>query len=367
MMKTYAELLFSCLLATPAMAGPFPDAAGTPGSDAIAADDARITLWASGATVVRGAVDIANPDGALATFGAENDALGAADATPEEPYPVISLGDGGSIVLTFPKPFSDVPGPDFAVFENGFVDSFLELAHVEVSSDGVNFFRFPSTSLTVSDDDLGQGGAVDPTDIDQLAGKYHAGFGTPFDLARLPSDPMLDKQRITHVRVVDVVGSSSATLGTRDSAGRSIVDPYPTVFFSGGFDLDAVGAFSATSTSYAEWVSSQMRGDPSPTADPSGLGVPQGVEFFTGGTNLAVDRELGVSFDWLSYRSQGEFRIEASVNLDGWDVLAKSVSGGAMVAVDKDATVSVGSGMKKRVTVDLKPGSRYRFFRLAAE
>ena len=349
------------------MAGPFPGAAGTPGTDAVAADDTRITLWATAATVTRGPVDIANPDGAEATFGAESDAIGPADATPEEPYPVVSLGDGGSIVLTFSQPFCDVPGPDFAVFENGFVENFLELAHVEVSSDGVNFFRFPSTSLTVATDDLGQGGAVDPTDIDQLAGKYLAGFGTPFDLARLPFSPLLDKQRITHVKVVDVVGSSSRALGSEDSAGRVIVDPYPTVFSTGGFDLDAVGAFSATATTYAQWVASQMRSDPSPAADPSGLGVPQGVEFFTGGTNLSVDAAGKPSFDWLSYRSAGEFRIEGSDNLSEWDTLAKSVSGGTMTVNNVDAMVTVGSGMKKRVSVDIVAGSKYRFFRLAAE
>ena len=66
----------------------------------------------------------------------------------------VSLGDGGTVVLTFPQPIGDVPGPDFAVFENGFKafdnSFFLELAHVEVSSDGVNFYRFPSSSLTPS-------------------------------------------------------------------------------------------------------------------------------------------------------------------------------------------------------------------------
>jgi hypothetical protein len=362
-MKTFVSLYSSLTMA--AMAGPFPGAAGTSGSDAIAAGDSRITLWASGATVVRGPVDIAIPDGNKATFGAEADALGPADATPGEPYPVISLGDGGSIVLIFFQPFCDIPGPDFAVFENGFVENFLELAHVEVSSDGVNFFRFPSISLTAATGDLGQGGALDPSDIDQLAGKYLAGFGTPFDLARLPSSPLLDKQRITHVKVMDVVGSSSGMLGTKDSAGRMIVDPYPTVFFSAGFDLDAVGAFSASSASYSQWVSSQIRSDPSPTADPSGTGVPQGVEFFTGGTNLFVGE--GISFDWLSYRSAGEFRIEGSDDLEHWVILAKSVSGGTMMAVNGEAMVTVGSGMKKRVAVDLVAGSRYRFFRLAAE
>jgi hypothetical protein len=41
---------------------------------------------------------------------------------------------------------------------------------------------------------------------------------------------------VTHVRIVDVVGDGSA----RDSDGRVIWDPYPTIL-TAGFDLDAVG------------------------------------------------------------------------------------------------------------------------------
>ena len=37
---------------------------------------------------------------------------------------------------------------DFCVFENAFNDSFLELGFVEVSSNGNDFYRFPSTSFT---------------------------------------------------------------------------------------------------------------------------------------------------------------------------------------------------------------------------
>ena len=54
------------------------------------------------------------------------------------------LGDDGSLVLTFPAPIADGAGPDFAVFENAFSTEFLELAFVEVSSDGTNFTRFPA-------------------------------------------------------------------------------------------------------------------------------------------------------------------------------------------------------------------------------
>jgi hypothetical protein len=45
------------------------------------------------------------------------------------------------------------------------------------------------------------------------------------------------------VRIVDVVGS--LTLGSVDSLGNVVNDPYPTAFASGGFDLDAVGVLHA--------------------------------------------------------------------------------------------------------------------------
>ena len=58
--------------------------------------------------------------------------------------------------VTFASPIYNGEGPDFAVFENGFdiddeydptgVLHFLELAFVEVSSDGENFFRFPAVT-----------------------------------------------------------------------------------------------------------------------------------------------------------------------------------------------------------------------------
>ena len=69
-----------------------------------------------------------------------------------------------------------------------------------------------------------------------LAGKTLRGFGTPFDLRELAGTPGLDTRRVTHVRIVDVVGDGSS----RDSYGNPIYDPFPT-WGSGGFDLDGVG------------------------------------------------------------------------------------------------------------------------------
>ncbi|MGC4014251.1 MAG: hypothetical protein QM755_06990 [Luteolibacter sp.] len=221
-----ARLLLSLLLAPVAFAaGPYAPAAGQVGTTAIHKDDARFIAWAAGYwTPTYGS----NVD---ATWKTPDKALGKAKG---DSYDIVCLGDSGSITLWFPHPIKDETGADFAVFENAINGTFLELGFVEVSSDGVNFFRFPSASLTASA--VGGFGSVDPTNIDGLAGKYQQGYGTPFDLASLPDSPNLDKQHVRFVRIVDIIGNGTA----KDSSNRPIYDPYPTTG-SGGFDLDAIG------------------------------------------------------------------------------------------------------------------------------
>lgn len=346
-------------------AGPYAPPADEAGSDAVAADDPAIVQWATGGTLVRGKTDIRSETSPEVSFGEIGDALGMADSESSDFFSVVSLGDGGSATLTFARPIQDVPGSDFAVFENSFDDFFLELAHVEVSSDGVNFYRFPSVSLTQTETQVGTFGNIDATDLHNLAGKYRGGFGTPFDLAELKTRyPALDTQRITHVRVVDVVGSIDPGYGTRDSQGNLINDPFQTDFFTGGFDLDAVGAFSELPGSFEEWLASQGRTDVSTTADFLGNGVPQLVEFLTGGTNVEVKVEDGVvaiEFDWLSYREGVSFWLEGSDDLKNWLRLATSINGGDFRA-GGGAVVEVSEGSKKKVKV-LPPGG-YRYFRL---
>ena len=51
----------------------------------------------------------------------------------------------------------------------------------------------------------------------------------------------LDVNHITHVKIIDVVGSIDNFFARRDASARKINDPWPTPFESSGFDLDAVG------------------------------------------------------------------------------------------------------------------------------
>jgi len=234
-------LLVAAAFAPAALAGPYAPAAGLPGSTAIARDSAAIVGWASGyEDLVRGPVDISDIPSGFASFGAGTDALGPADAHVDS-LPVVSLGDGGRITLTFANPIANGSGADFAVFENGF-DGFLELAFVDVSSDGTNFFRFPAFSLTPTTSQAPAfGQSIDPTNLHNLAGKYLRGFGTPFDLTDLAGIPGLDINGVTHIRIQDVVGSIDPLYRALDSLGNAINDPWVTPFPQGGFDLDAVG------------------------------------------------------------------------------------------------------------------------------
>ena len=130
---------------------------------------------------------------------------------------------------------------DFAIFENTFLDSFLELAFVEVSTDSQSWARFPNESLSQHKTQTGSFGFTQPTKIHNLAGKYRHPYGTPFDLQDVAMMSNIRINEIRYVRIIDVVGSIDTLYAQRDSKNRIINDPWPTPFPSSGFDLDAVG------------------------------------------------------------------------------------------------------------------------------
>lgn len=388
----------------------------------------EIVAWATGvADLVRGHIKITDTNvthgtggevSNRATFGRAEDALGPSSAAdPDNPYEVVSLGDGGSITLTFPRPITDGPGWDFAVFENGFIDytnhpagdfmAWLELAHVEVSSDGVHFARFPSISLTrpyASGNYAGGDGfaTTRASTIHNLAGKYILGYGTPFDLADLAGvDPLVDVARITHVRVVDVVGINRRSVVrrvrigfdpvtgaplhedvsaaddpvarafiNRDSEGNEIVDPWPTPFWQGGFDLDAVGVrhqLPATPV-WASWRAERFTAAQledaavsGPAADPDGDGLPNLLEYALAGDPLVAERDAAPAVSlstppdsrlrivFTRHRADLVYAVQGSSDLREWDDIAIDPGAlGERVAVDDDAP----------------PGSPRRFLRL---
>jgi hypothetical protein len=221
----------------------FDGPGGEPGSKSIHKDDQAIIGWASEVTLERGWMQVSDTSFGRARTGKDSSTLGAFDGD------VVSLGDGGRATLSFNSEIVNRPGYDFAVFENGFkvgISYYLELAHVEVSYNGVDFVRFPSESLTDTSYQTNNFSYTKPENIYNLAGKHQAPYGTLFDLEEVGLDT------VKFIRIVDVVGSVNDSFGSRDNKGRIINDPFPSPFESSGFDLDAValvnGSFLSVNT-----------------------------------------------------------------------------------------------------------------------
>jgi hypothetical protein len=268
--------------------------AEAPGSTAVHMSNSTITAWADGYAGVQYGTDVAEE------WKQPGNALGPAQGISEE---VVCLGRGGQITLTFSGGIADGPGADFAVFENGFDDYFLELAYVEVSSDGINFVRFPNYSYTTNP--VEAFGTVYTELIFGLASKYRRGYGTPFDLNELQiayeaqlagntdfsgafaaaltnTFPLLDLNHITHVRLVDAVGDGTAL----DARGQVVYDPYPTLI-SAGFDLDAVGVIHpagplAGQHIFVEPLPNQAKGGTVSVQAYASSGLPVALEVLSG-------------------------------------------------------------------------------------
>jgi hypothetical protein len=230
-----------CLFCVLNLAGKaqFAPQVGTDGTSAIHKDSSIFVNWAKACAIKRGWQNIADTKLGKVDAGTEESAHGAPGNG------VVSLGDGGEAILTFNPPINNGPGYDFAVFENGFPfgsgSYYLELAFVEVSSDGNHFVRFNAISNTDTIQQIDQFSGVDASKINNLAGKYIGNYGTPFDLDEFLPLSSININQITHIRIVDVVGSMDNNFARRDSRGVKINDPWPTPFGSSGFDLDAVG------------------------------------------------------------------------------------------------------------------------------
>jgi len=82
-------------------------------------------------------------------------------------------------------------------------------------------------------------------------------FDLTRNLSQHPSIPVLsglvDLSRISHIRIIDVVGDGSAL----DSTAEVIYDPYPTTG-SAGFDLDALGVSNGAPYPEGEYVSPEL-------------------------------------------------------------------------------------------------------------
>jgi hypothetical protein len=242
--QMFFYLLVMVLSAAAVSAGPYAPAADEEGTTAVYKDDPAFGFWASGYENYIPRYE--NDPAELADiWKTPENAVGMATATVTD---IVSLGRGGEITLTFDPSVPNRDGWDFAVFENAVTDTFLELAYVEVSSNGMDFVRFDCISLTPGP--VNAFGSVDPTNIDGFGGKYKIGYGTPFDLELLSEedkvkDETVNINSITHIRIVDVIGDGRELYD--DDPDHKIFDPYPTTG-SAGFDLNAVGVITSEPT-----------------------------------------------------------------------------------------------------------------------
>ena len=147
---------------------------------------------------------------------------------------VVSLGVGGSIVLSFaPNAIVDGPGVDFVVFENAFYVGgnanviYAEPAEVSVSDDGSTWQVYPCTATKAPYGACAgwhpvysaPGDGISPVD-------YPTCGGDGFDLADLG---------VTHARYVRIRDMASETCPTDPSQKTNTL----------GFDLDGIGIVNA--------------------------------------------------------------------------------------------------------------------------
>lgn len=168
-------------------------------------------------------------------------------------YGFIGIDAPGSVTFFYETGIYNGDGADLAVRENGFASGpapgfFAELAFVEVSSNGVDFARFPSISTnTGMVSSAGTFQLYDMTNVYNLAGKHASNLATPFDLQDLALHELVlggtvNLSNIKYVRLVDVVGNpaSGGAAGAVDSLGNRILDNW-TTYDSGGFDISFSG------------------------------------------------------------------------------------------------------------------------------
>lgn len=186
---------------------------------------------------------------------------GRGDEAPQtSPAEILSLGDGGYIVLKLGRKVIDGEGPDLVVFENPFYASgdehnaFTEAAVVEVSQDGESWHRFPFDY-----DPAGEEPWSDPASFTGLAGIHPVYANCAEEPVIDPLDPevsggdLFDLADVgldwaAYVRIIDA-GNDEVYPGSqiRDKDGDPIDDAGNHGFSappSAGFDLDAVGVIN---------------------------------------------------------------------------------------------------------------------------
>lgn len=216
----------------------YPALAGEANSTALSMDDEGFIAWGTGYVE-----PVSYGEAVDEKWRTPEAALGPAQGTS---YDIVCIGRGGEITLSFEPAMQDDPGFDFAVFENSTSDGFLDLAFVQVSTDGKTFAQFDTANRW--NEPVDAFGLLDTAELEGFAGKYKQGFGQPFDLHALSFSKevlsgAVNLRDIRFIKFVDIVGDGAVL----DSFARPVYDPYPCSG-SAGFDLDAVGVLHTAAT-----------------------------------------------------------------------------------------------------------------------
>jgi hypothetical protein len=380
--RTTFTLLAGWAAATGWPMGPFapgPGAAGSTAIDLYADEEGtrlnpQLIAWANAVVSYSPGANVSQTfQTPLAALGPAND-TGFYQAGVDT---IVTLGDGGSITLSFAQPIRDTDGFDLVIFENGITTTagrgFFELAFVEVSSDGIQFHRFPARSTTPAPSSPYPFLELNPSALDGVAGKYPATYGTPFDFASLGITS------VSQVRLVDILGDGQ----TLDFEGRPIYDPFPTSG-SAGFDLDAVAAH--VTQQFATWRQARFPwpenftalSGPSADADADGCSNLMEYAFATLPTDPSSRRQptlvrQGQEILLHLWRDPNKtdlrLAVEISSDLHSWSEVALSENGAPfqpLAQAPAGMTIQeIPTAEPLAVTLSIPAGAPRRFFRVS--
>ncbi|MGA2499585.1 MAG: hypothetical protein ABSH20_17750 [Tepidisphaeraceae bacterium] len=292
---------------------------------------------------------------------------------------VYTLGVGGSLTLGFdngssPRVINNGPGPDFIVFENPLYaggdpgSCFSELMYVEVSSNGVDFARFPVISNTPGP--VSAYGTINPADVSGFGGVHPVlanvktnninpfdptvAGGDAFDLSSVGNNPLVisgkvNLNAIRQVRLVDVIGDGRDV----DSNGHPIYDP--TGSGNNGADVDAIAVINGGPPTVSAMLIGAAGGSFNDAsrwdigAVPSGAGASADISALGGGATLSIAEAVRLGHLGCGSNSN-TLAGPAMLTLDGGGA-STSISGiagihtiSAPVEFSGDVVLSAGGG-----------------------
>ncbi len=314
----------------------------------------------------------------------------------------------GTITVSFDRAIKNLQGADFTVYENGFAQYdfqnetlselvLAELAYVEVSSNGLDWARFPSDSQTPSK--LGSYAPLDPTNVYNLVGKHvnaytdygNASWGTPFDLSTLEDeqtviDGLVDLNAIWYVRIVDIPGNGDSL----DASGDPIYDGYPQLFGALGADIEAIGQINVGSD-FNYWRSYFGLGVELATSDSDGDQIPLLLEYAFGLDPLHYNADAPFGMQYREGQTAFVFRRDVraedltyivqsspSLSVPDWQEIARSEAGASVTTsmpeafavseVSASDIYSVQSVREVRITaLNTPPPDTTLFYRVLVE